>query len=131
MKKGRFLNADILEVISKMGHMDEIVIGDAGLPIPDGVRRIDLAIVPGAPEFILVLRELLEVYACEGYMLAEEIHEKNLEIEKQIKELLPEAEGRYVPHKAFKEATKHAKAVIRTGECTPYANIILRSGVIF
>jgi D-ribose pyranase len=131
MKKGRFLNADIMEVISKMGHMDEIVIGDAGLPIPDGVRRIDLAIVPGTPEFILVLRELLQVYACEGYVLAEEILENNLEIRKQIQELLPEAEERYVPHEEFKAAMKHAKAVIRTGECTPYANIILRSGVIF
>lgn len=131
MKKGKFLNADIMEVISKMGHMDEIVIGDAGLPIPDGVRRIDLAITPGNPEFIFVLKELLEVYACEGYVLAEEIQEKNPVVEAQIMELLPGMEGRYIPHEEFKQATRFAKAVIRTGECTPYANIILRSSVIF
>lgn len=131
MKKGRFLNSDILEVISRMGHTDEIVIADAGLPIPDGVRRIDLAISPGNPDFIMVLKELLEVYACEGYVLAEEIQAKNPEIEEQIRDLLPEVEGRYIPHEEFKQATGNAKAVIRTGECTPYANMILRSGVIF
>lgn len=34
-------------------------------------------------------------------------------------------------HEHFKQATKTAKAVIRTGETTPFANVILHSGVIF
>jgi len=131
MKKGTFLNADIIEVISKMGHTDEIVIADAGLPIPDGVRRIDLALKPGYPDFMTVLKALLEVYACESYVMASEIKEKNPEMEKQILEALGDSQEEYVPHKAFKATTANAKAVIRTGECTPYANVILRSGVIF
>ncbi|RIO78192.1 D-ribose pyranase, partial [Staphylococcus haemolyticus] len=36
-----------------------------------------------------------------------------------------------VNHETFKALTKNAKAIIRTGEATPYANIILQSGVIF
>lgn len=131
MKKGTFLNADIMEVISKMGHMDEIVIADAGLPIPDGVRRIDLALKPGYPDFMSVLKVLLEVYACESYVMASEIKEKNPEMEKQILEALGDSQKEYVSHQAFKAATANAKAVIRTGECTPYANVILRSGVLF
>lgn len=131
MKKGTFLNADIIEVISKMGHTDEIVIADAGLPIPDGVRRIDLALKPGYPDFMRVLKALLEVYACESYVMASEIKEKNPEMEKQIVDALRDSQGEYVSHEAFKAATANAKAVIRTGECTPYANVILRSGVLF
>lgn len=131
MKKGTFLNADIIEVISKMGHTDEIVIADAGLPIPDGVKRIDLALKPGYPDFMTVLKALLEVYACESYVLASEIKEKNPEMEKQIMEALGNSQEEYMSHQAFKDATVNAKAVIRTGECTPYANVILRSGVIF
>ena len=131
MMKNKLLNADIIEVISKMGHTDEIVIGDAGLPIPDGVKRIDLALTQGHPAFIGVLEALLNSYECEGFILAEEIKEKNAEIEKQVISLLSGKSVEYVSHEAFKERTKNAKAVIRTGECSPYANVILKSGVIF
>ena len=34
-------------------------------------------------------------------------------------------------HEAFKEVTKHAKCIIRTGEITPFANVILHSNVFF
>ena len=131
MMKSQLLNADIIEIISKMGHTDEIVIADAGLPIPDGVKRIDLALVQGQPSFIDVLKVLLEQYECEGYLLAEEIKDKNPHVEEQIHALLDEKEVEYVSHEAFKNRTQNAKAVIRTGECTPYANVILKSGVIF
>ena len=131
MMKNKLLNADIIDVISKMGHTDEIVIGDAGLPIPDGVRRIDLAVTPGHPAFIEVLKAVLDTFECEGYVLAEEIKEKNPVIEGQIHALLEGKQVDYVSHEMFKRKTVKAKAVIRTGECSPYANVILRSGVIF
>lgn len=114
-----------------MGHTDEIVIADAGLPIPNHVRRIDLALIQGVPSFTQVLDALLESYECEGYVLANEISDMNPEIESMIKERLPNAIVSYVPHETFKEKCHKVKAIIRTGECTPYANIILRSGVIF
>jgi D-ribose pyranase len=36
-----------------------------------------------------------------------------------------------VTHLIFKEQTRSARAVVRTGEFTPYANIILVAGVVF
>ena len=36
-----------------------------------------------------------------------------------------------LPHEAFKAATRGARAVVRTGEFSPYANVILRAGVVF
>jgi len=131
MMKSTLLNADIIEVISKMGHTDEIVIADAGLPIPAGVKRIDLAIKAGQPTFLDVLNVLLETFECEGYILADEIKEKNPDVEKEVNKLLKDKQVEYISHEAFKEKTKNAKAIIRTGECTPYANVILKSGVIF
>jgi len=131
MMKSQLLNADIIEVISKMGHTDEIVIADAGLPIPEGVKRIDLAVVQGQPAFMDVLKVLLESFECEGYVLAEEIKENNPHVEEQIHALLDDKEIEFVSHEVFKNRTKNAKAIIRTGECTPYANVILSSGVIF
>ncbi len=131
MKSSSLLNADIIEVISKMGHTDEIVIGDAGLPVPEGVKRIDIAVKQGTPGFIEVLKTLLEAFECEGYVLAEEIKTMNPAVESEIKGLLSDVPVTYVSHESFKIQTKSAKAVIRTGECTPYANVILKSGVIF
>lgn len=131
MIKNKLLNADILEVISKMGHTDEIVIADAGLPIPDGVKRIDLALTAGHPSFMDVLKALLDGFECESYTLATEIKDNNPVIESHIHGLLEDKEVTYISHEAFKTKTAHAKAVIRTGECSPYANVILKSGVIF
>lgn len=131
MKKGILLNADIVEVIAKMGHMDEIVIGDAGLPIPEGVRRIDLALKAGTPGFMETLETLLSEFVCEGAILAKEVQTINPVIELEIKSLLKDIPITYISHEDFKKQTKTAKAVIRTGECSPYANIILRSGVFF
>jgi D-ribose pyranase len=35
------------------------------------------------------------------------------------------------PHEEFKQRTARARAVVRTGECTPYHNVILQAGVVF
>ncbi len=131
MKKGKMLNSQIISVISKMGHTDEICIGDCGLPIPDDVKRIDLALIEGIPSFIQTLEALLESYECEAFTLAEEIKSKNPVMHKDIMELLEDKEATFISHEEFKTKLKTVKAVIRTGENTPYSNIILQSGVIF
>jgi len=51
MKRTTLLHAELSEVIARLGHGDLLVIGDAGLPIPDGPRRIDLAVSAGVPRF--------------------------------------------------------------------------------
>lgn len=133
MKKQGILNSDISRVLSYMGHTDRIAIGDCGLPIPDEVERIDLALKFGVPAFMDVLREVTEDMKVEKIVLAEEIKEQNEAVLQAIKELFKgqEIEVEYVSHAELKKQTKECKAVIRTGETTPYANIILQSGCIF
>lgn len=139
MKKGKLLNSEISYVISKMGHTDSLTIGDCGLPIPDGVQRIDLAVIKGIPKFIPVLQAILEEQLVEKVILAEEIKENNSELNKEIIEILKQEERKndrlinveYIPHEYLKQETAKSKAVIRTGEYKPYANIVLVSGVTF
>ena len=131
MRKGELLNGDIVEVIAKMGHTDEIVICDAGLPIPQECRRIDLALHDGTPSFIDTLTTLLKEYHCQEAYLASEIKENNSQLFDDILKILKDVPITYIDHESFKEKTKGARAIIRTGECTPYANIILKSDVIF
>ncbi|WHY77148.1 D-ribose pyranase [Neobacillus sp. WH10] len=131
MKKIGVINSEISSVLAKLGHTDSIVIGDCGLPIPEQVKRIDLALKLGVPSFIETLDTVLEEMQVESIVIAEEISSCNKKIEAQIKERFPNIVIEYVPHKEFKSITRNAKAIIRTGEATPYANIILKSGVVF
>ncbi|MGJ7913630.1 D-ribose pyranase [Neobacillus sp. LXY-1] len=131
MKKNGILNSHVSEVLSKMGHTDMIVIADCGLPIPDETVRIDLSLKIGSPSFMETLEAVFEDLAIEKITLANEITENNPNIEEQIKTLLNCDTIDYISHEDFKVLTKKAKAVIRTGEATPYANIILHAGVIF
>lgn len=131
MKKGSILHPELSYTIACMGHTDPLVIADAGLPIPDHVERIDLALVKNVPTFVQTLEAILTELEVEAAVVAEEIREKNPEVLKAIKKALPNLEIQFIPHEAFKQMTSSAKAVVRTGECSPYANIILKSGVTF
>ena len=73
MKKIGIMNADVSNVISKMGHTDMITIADSGLPIPSDTRRIDLSIKQGLPSFIDVLDMVLTELEVEEIVLAKEI----------------------------------------------------------
>ncbi|OPA15045.1 D-ribose pyranase [Bacillus cereus] len=131
MKKHGVLNSEIAAVLASFGHTDTVVIADCGLPIPDGVKRIDLAVEIGKPSFLEVLQVVADDMAIEKVTLAEEVIINNAEVNKEIEQKLIEPAFEYVSHEQFKEHTKKAKAIIRTGEATPYANVILHAGVIF
>ncbi|MGM0414781.1 MAG: D-ribose pyranase [Bacillota bacterium] len=132
MKRGELLNTYISSLIADLGHKDKIVIADAGLPVPEGVEKIDLAVSCGLPGFVPTLKAVLSEYEIEAGILAEEIKSENPMILDEILAIVPSAiEPEYVSHQDFKRLTKDCKAVIRTGECSPYANIILVSGVTF
>ena len=54
--------------------------------------------------------------------------EYNPEIEAHMEEKLPEAEDKFVPFDDLRKLGKHCRFAIRTGEATPHANVILRTG---
>ena len=131
MRKTKLINSEISYTISKMGHTDSLTIGDCGLPIPENVNRIDLALKYGVPTFLETLDTILEELCVEEIIIASEIKEKNVEMYKEILKRFENIKINEVSHEEFKNLTKESKAVVRTGECSPYANIILKSGVVF
>lgn len=133
MKRQGILNSDISRVLSYMGHTDRICIGDCGLPIPEETERIDLALAFGVPGFMQTLEIVAQDMKIEKIILAEEIKTFNPTVLEQINKLFEgqAIEVEFVSHVELKALTKECKAVIRTGETTPYANIILQSGCIF
>jgi D-ribose pyranase len=131
MKKDGIINSKLNRVIAEMGHKDSLVLADCGLPIPKEVERVDLSLTKGYPEFLKILKAVLNDLVVEKAILAAEIKEKSPELEKKILALLPDVEVEYIDHEEFKSETNNSRAVVRSGEIIPYANIILISGVDF
>jgi D-ribose pyranase len=128
MKKGGVINQPIATVISGLGHSDTITIADAGLPIPDSTKRIDLALTTGVPSFAQTLQVVLEEFFVEKAIVAEEMKSVSPHVFRIMSEILGDVPVELVPHLLFKEQSANSKAIIRTGEFTPYANVILIAG---
>ena len=131
MKKSGVLHAELSKCLAALGHKDLYMIGDAGMPIPPGVQVIDLAVQAGVPTFAQVLDAVLSEVVVEHYTLAEEIAEANPTLHKYIAQKLPEATSDYISHEELKKLSQKCRFAIRTGEFSPYPNVILTAGVAF
>ena len=131
MKKIGTINQPISSVIAGLGHTDTLVVADAGLPIPAETLRIDLALTKNIPTFLDTLRVVLTEMEVERAIVAEEMLDASPQVYEAIKEMLGDVPIETVTHLIFKEQTRSARVVIRTGEFTPYANVILTAGVVF
>ena len=131
MKKDGLLNPQILSAIAAMGHTEYLVIADAGLPVPSGIPVIDISLIRGIPDFGAVLHSVIDEMVVESFIVADEMADKSQDTYGTVIEALPQVPFRCIAHEEFKEMAAKAKEVIRTGETTPYANIILVAGVNF
>lgn len=132
MKKTALLNSQLSAIVAQMGHTDAIAIGDCGLPIRGQAERVDLALKKGVPDFITTLETVLSELCVERAVIATETKSVSPQMYKKIVETLGnKIKVEFVDHEQFKKLTEDCRAVVRTGECTPYSNIILYSGVTF
>jgi D-ribose pyranase len=129
MKRGGILNAQLAGAMARLGHTDTLVVCDAGLPLPPGPEVVDLAFRFGVPSFETVLSGILEELVVEGATAAEETEVQNPRSYELLESWFPDVE--LVPHEELKRMVAGAKLVVRTGEATPYLNVVLRCGVPF
>ncbi len=133
MQKVGILNSSIAKVLADMGHTDQIVVGDCGLPVPQGTPKIDLALRLGQPKFIDVVREVAKYMIIQKIYVAPETEKENPAQWAALHEVFPEDQVEWAVldnHEALKKMEGQAKAVIRTGEDTPFSNVVLESGCI-
>lgn len=133
MKKTGVLNAELSKLIATLGHGDMLVIGDAGLPVPHGVPCIDLAVSLGVPALRQVLDAVLQEICLEKITLAKETETHSADLWRFAHNHAENnrIQTATVSHEALKQLSQTARAVVRTGDTTPYTNIILHSGVPF
>lgn len=131
MKKTGILNSQMSGLIAALGHKDQVMIGDAGMPVPQGVPIVDLAVCAGVPAFDQVLGAVLEEMCVEHFFAAQETAGKNPAVWSLLQKSLPGVGFDTMSHEQLKEKSAQVKFAVRTGECTPFANVILQSGVVF
>lgn len=141
MRAFGLLNPALVSHVARLGHMDTFVIADCGLPIPRDIPVVDLSLVFGVPRFQDVLNAVLAEVVVEGATIADQTTD---EVAGWITQAIksgqeshaqgPQVDDGFftrVDHAELKELTKQASFVIRTGETTPYANVIFSCGVPF
>jgi len=128
MRNGGIWHPRLIEVIASMGHTDTLAVADAGLPVPAGVECIDLVWSRGEPPLVPVLRAVLTDLGVEAATVADQLQGSLLD---SVTALLDDLPVRRIDHEELKRAVGTVRAVVRTGETTPYANVILRAGVVF
>jgi D-ribose pyranase len=131
MKKTPLLHAELSRLVASLGHGDAVVIADAGLPVPAGTPVIDLALTRGVPSFAQVLEALLSEMQVERAEHATEMLARSPQVAALLRHALPGVPLHPVDHEDFKQRCAAARAVVRSGECTPYANVMLFAGVVF
>lgn len=129
MRRGGILNAQLAGALARLGHTDLVVVCDAGLPAPEGIEKVDLAFTLGVPDFETVLSGLLDEMVVESGQAAEEVRDHNPRCHKLLVDRVPELA--FVAHEDLKRLSESSKLVVRTGENTPFSNVILRCGVPF
>ena len=128
MKKTTLLNRELSAAVAGTGHTDLILVADAGHPIPRDVDRIDLAVRPGLPRTMDVLEAMLTELSVEAFYVSAEMESASHDLWDAYARILAPAERRILPHSEFKRLVPSVKYAVRTGEYSPYANLILVGG---
>ena len=58
MLMGGILHPGLLKLMGECGHTDWLMLSDAGMPIPVGKERIDLAILNDLPRQLTILKAI-------------------------------------------------------------------------
>lgn len=128
MKKQGILHPVLNRVLAETGHTDMLTICDRGFPVPMGIERIDLALTDNIPTVLDVLRAIDKEFMMDCIIVAEEMLAASPERFATLQREFPKLRIESIPHVRFKELGCESRAVIRTGDATPYANMIIVSG---
>lgn len=129
MKEVGMLNRQIDSALNRQGHMDELMVVDAGFPCPDDVELIDIALAPGRPSVLEVLAEIAAVHSVEKVVLAQETRERNPGHFGKVAAAFGAGTAvEVIPHAELKKRSREVKTIVRTGDFTAWGNVLLVSG---
>ena len=122
------LNPKILELLARVRHTNTLVIADRGFPFWPTIETEDISLVDGVPTVLQVLAAARQNFKVgKAWMAQEFLKQNNAKARAAFAVALRGIELEHEPHVEFKKRIPHAIGIIRTGDTTQYANIILES----
>ena len=133
MKKSGILHSELARIVAGMGHGDKLVVCDSGYPIPHGKPVADVILTVGVPGVVQTLTTILQELHIEGVIVAEEMERRSPLMFQQVQSVMGSVPIKKISHEEFKQLTRSENNIsfVRTGEATPFANVLLVAGVVF
>lgn len=129
MLRQGIIHPQLVAALARLRHTDLFAISDSGFPTARGVEVVDLAVVYGVPSFDSVLAAVAAEIVVEKATMATETYSHNPPQADRIRAFFPHVAE--VSHEELKLMAASAQFVVRTGEATPYSNVVLQAGVAF
>ena len=124
----KLLNPDLAYIVRNLGHTDMMVISDMGFPMPELEHNLDLALTPGVPTVPEVLEAISTDFSFDRIIIAAEAHQAVPERVAELRSGFDVPIEHLASHIAFKHMAEKCKAGVRTGDATPFGNVILVCG---
>lgn len=133
------ISPELMSVLMRMGHGDELVLADGNFPADSHARRIVRADGLDVPTLLTGILQLLPIddFTDDVAVVMRPVNPTAEEprIWKQYRQLLSKAEERTIPltpieRFAFYERARNAYAIVATSETAIYANLILKKGIL-
>jgi len=128
MLKNGILNPAINSLLSRVRHTNTLVIADRGFPFWREIETVDISLVDDIPRVLDVVRAIRENFIIGAAFMAEEFRSVNAsETQLMFERALSGISLSFEPHVEFKKRAPRAIGLIRTGDTTQYANVIIES----
>jgi len=128
MLRGGILNPHINFLLSRVRHTNTLVIADRGFPFWPQIETVDISLVDDVPRVVDVLRAVRANFVIGRIFLAQEFQAANArERSEEFMETLDGIPVSVEPHIELKRRVPAAIGLIRTGDTTQYANLVLES----
>jgi D-ribose pyranase len=128
MLKTGILNPQINALLSRVRHTNTLVIADRGFPFWPLIETVDISLVDDIPCILEVLRAIRPNFAIGKAWMAQEFLKQNTaRTRAAFAEALRGIDVAHEPHTEFKKRIPHAIGLIRTGDTTQFANMVLES----
>ena len=123
------LNPQILSLLARVRHTNALVISDRGFPFWPQIETVDISVVDDLPTVLqLIAAVRANHHFTQAYMAREFQKNNSAATRASFAKGLAGIPLKFEPHIAFKKRVPHAIGLIRTGDTTQYANLILISG---
>jgi D-ribose pyranase len=128
MLRNGILNPAINSLLSRVRHTNTLVIADRGFPFWPHIETVDISLVDDIPRVLDVLDAIKQNFSIGRAFAAQEFLAHNApQTATALEDALLGIPITFEPHTDFKKRVPHAIGLIRTGDTTPYANLILES----